>query len=91
MNVAFGSDVVVIFGAAGRLIVMAKGFVFVCCGDVAESRTRNTGVTLTAVCGIPLSIPPELNCIPFGRGGEPGLRSHVKGGVPPDAVNCTGP
>ena len=84
MNVPAGSEVVVIFGGAGLLIVIESCFVAVCWG-FPESRTRKVGVEVPAVDGVPLITPEELRFRPAGR--FPLERSHVSAPVPPEAVS----
>lgn len=84
MNVPAGSDVVVILGAAGKLIVIDNNFVDVCCG-FPESRTLKVGDDVPVVVGVPLITPLELRLSPTGN--EPLARSHVFVPVPPEEVN----
>jgi uncharacterized membrane protein len=86
LNDPAGSDVVVIFGAAGTVIVMANGLVPVSCG-VPESRTRKVGEEVPVVVGIPLITPDELRVRPIGN--DPLLISHVFVPVPPVLINLT--
>jgi hypothetical protein len=78
--------VVVIFGWAGRLIVIDSCFVAVSCG-FPESRTRKVGEDVPATCGVPLMTPEELRFRPAGK--EPELRSQVFVPVPPEKVKVT--
>ena len=81
-----GAKVVVILGAAGKLIVIDSCFVAVCCG-FPESRTRNVGEDVPVTSGVPLITPDELRFRPTGN--EPPLISHVFVPVPPEEVNVT--
>jgi hypothetical protein len=85
LNVAFGSVVVVIVGAAGRPTVIDSGFVAVCCG-FPESLTLNVAEVVPVEVGVPLITPDELSGLnPAGK--EPLTMSHVIVPVPPEAVN----
>ena len=85
MNDPAGSDVVVIVGGAGKLIVIDSGFVAVSCG-FPESRTRKVGEDVPVVVGVPLITPDELRLRPAGN--EPLLISQVCIPVPPEEVNA---
>lgn len=84
MNDPAGSDVVVILGAAGKLIVIDNGFVAMSCG-FPESRTRKVGEVVPVTSGVPLITPDELRFRPAGN--EPPLISHVFAPVPPEEAN----
>ena len=86
MNVPAGSVIIVIFGAAGKLIVIDSVFCADCCG-VPESRTLNVGEEVPAVVGVPLITPAELRFKPTGN--DPLARSHICVPIPPEAVNVT--
>jgi hypothetical protein len=86
LNAPAGSDVVVILGAAGKLIVIDSCFVAVSWG-FPESRTRKVGDEVTVACGVPLITPEALRFSPAGN--DPLLISHVLAPVPPEAVNVT--
>ena len=87
MNVAFGSVVVVIVGAAGKPIVIDSGLVAVCWG-LPESRTLNVTEVVPLELVVPLITPDELRGLnPAGK--EPLAMSHVFVPVPPEAINVT--
>jgi hypothetical protein len=75
-----------ILGAAGKLIVIERGFVAVSWG-FPESRTRKVGDEVAVAAGVPLITPEELRVSPAGN--DPLLMSHVLVPVPPEAVNVT--
>ena len=84
MNVPAGSNVVVMFGGAGKLIVIVSCFCADCCG-APVSTTLNVGDLVWFVVGVPLMTPPELRFRPVGRAGEPLAKLHVFVPVPPVA------
>jgi hypothetical protein len=86
LNVPAGSEVVVIVGAAGKLIVIDNCFVAESCG-LPESRTRKVGEDVPRVVGVPVIMPDALKLTPTGN--EPLLISHVFAPVPPVEVNVT--
>ena len=80
----FRSDVVVIVGGAGLLIVIDSAFVAVCWG-LPESLTLKVGDDVPVVVGIPVITPDGLRVRPAGS--TPLDMSHVFVPVPPVAVN----
>jgi len=69
------------FGGAGKVIVIDRGFVTVA-GGFPESCSRKVGENVPAVVGCPLITPDELSKSRPG-GNEPLLIPHVYGVVPP--------
>ena len=70
--------IVTAVGAAA--IVIENAF---CPDPEAESLACAVKLNVPAVCGLPLSNPPELNVTPEGK--DPATTLHVYGAVPPEA------